>query len=189
MTGTPLSFSSAFVPIVNQNIGDFFDGLRRERGQSLICHETLQQLHHILSNAIFQLAGLDIQHFQFLVQLFQFLGKDKAVGFAFGHAHIAARIQAPALRLNLLQRRHFAQAQYIGIFAFGEVLLHHGFAAVGRFDFLAAIQPHDVGDELDLFWREFAVRAIDLAVEMAGVDEEDGVLRRIPSPSWARGSG
>ena len=37
---------------------------------------------------------------------------------------------------------------------------------------LAAVEPHDVREELDLLGREVAVRAVDLAEDVPGVDEQ-----------------
>ena len=45
-----------------------------------------------------------------------------------------------------------------------------------EFGRLAAVEADEVGDELDLRGSEVAVGAVELAEDVAGVDEEDGVL-------------
>jgi hypothetical protein len=56
------------------------------------------------------------------------------------------------------------------------VLLEQAFAAVDGLDVLAPVEADDVGEQLDLLGQEVAVGAVDLAVEVAGVDEQHRVL-------------
>lgn len=55
------------------------------------------------------------------------------------------------------------------------------FAAQGIVRRLIAIQAHDIGDKADLGICLVTTRTVDLAVEVAGVNEENGVgARRAP---------
>ena len=62
--------------------------------------------------------------------------------------------------------------------AVGEVLLEQHLAAVDGLDLVAAIEPHDVGEELDLLRQEVAVGPVDLAEGVPRVEEQHGVLTR-----------
>ena len=55
---------------------------------------------------------------------------------------------------------------------FGEVLGQQVGAVVQVLGFLAPVEPDDVGQELDLRRGEVAVGAVDLAEDVAGVEEE-----------------
>ena len=47
------------------------------------------------------------------------------------------------------------------------------FAAVVEFEILAAVEADEVGEDLDLRGGEVAVGAVELAEDVAGIDEED----------------
>src|SRR5450830_1577003 len=68
----------------------------------------LQQFDHVLGNPLFQFPGLGVESFQLLVLLLQPFLEIKVILSASGHAHIAARVEAPALSFDLGQRRHLA---------------------------------------------------------------------------------
>ena len=86
-----------------------------------------------------------------------------------GSADVAARVEAPALFPDLDAGGDLAQAA-------GEVLLKEFVTAVNSLDVLAAIESHDVGNELDLFRGEVTVGTVDLMEDVPGVDEEHSVF-------------
>ena len=45
-----------------------------------------------------------------------------------------------------------------------------------KFQFFTAIKAHDVGEVFQLCWGEVAMGAVDLIVDVAGVDEKYGVF-------------
>ena len=137
---------------------------------------------------MFEVARLGVEGFEFLVQRFElFLEILVAHGFAGGHAHVAPGIERPALRFDFLERGGAAQAGHVrcditcGLaissgFAEDFFELRAGFvAAEGEVEGFAAIEADEVGEEANLRGRPFAVRAVHLPVDVAGIDEQDGV--------------
>src|SRR5262249_4475920 len=90
--------------------------------------------------------------------------------------NVAARIKAPALRLYLRNRCNFTQTWNIHITRSWKQLLHLCLATFHRLRLFAPIEPDDVGEELDLFGAEIAVRPVDLAEGSPCIDEQDGVF-------------
>src|SRR5262245_25824628 len=65
----------------------------------------LQNLCHVAGNGSFEVAGLSVQGFEFLVQGFElFLEVLITHGFAWRDTHVTARVQAPALHFNSFER-------------------------------------------------------------------------------------
>ena len=130
---------------------------------------------------------LGVERFQLLVQFFEAHLKVDVVRLALGDAHVAAGVEAPALRLDLLARGDLAEARHVAVVAVEERLVPRGQAQVVRlrvggegvrlFGVLAAVETRDVGDEAELPGREVAVRAVDLIVDVARVA---GFLCRLP---------
>ena len=73
-----------------------------------------------------KLPCLGVQHLQLLVQLLQPLQRSRHPRpCPLAHAHVASRVQAPALRLDLVDRRHLAQARHVDVASSaGKLLLH-----------------------------------------------------------------
>ena len=123
---------------------------------------------------------MSIQCSEFFVQgrklLLEVLIADILTG---SDADVAARIQAPALRLDLGKARRPAETGDVGIGSFGSedfLELRLGLlAAEGVVGLLAAVEADEIRKEADLSCGPVAVSAVDLAVDMACVDEEDGV--------------
>ena len=93
-----------------------------------------------------------------------------------GDAHVAAGVEAPALGLDLVQRRNLAQAGDVLVGTVGKVLGHQLGAALLCLGLLPAIETGDVGQEFDLLGFKLAVGAVDLGVDVAGVEEKDLVV-------------
>src|ERR1039458_9883405 len=81
----------------------------------------LQDRDDILRNPLFQFFCFDVQRLQFFIQLFKANGKLEIVWRSFRHTHVAARIQAPALRFNFGKRGGFTQSKNIGVLALWKV--------------------------------------------------------------------
>jgi hypothetical protein len=140
----------------------------------------LQYLRHILRNRRFQLPRLRIQNLQLLIQLFQILLKILITHrFPGRHADIPAGIERPALGLDFLCLCCFAKSGDIRIFwLFTEYLfdLFLCFIVANRIvELLPAIELDEIGHKAYLAGCPVAVGAIDLAIDMAAVDEEHGV--------------
>src|SRR5947209_17974727 len=116
--------------------------------------------------------GLPIQPRQFFVQLLKLLFKIKIFDSALGYANIATRVEAPALRSNFVESCNFTEARNIRVDPIGKVLGHEGSAVVIGLDWFATVEARNIGQEFDLFRRKLAVCAIDLPVNMAGIDEQ-----------------
>src|SRR5208283_2362553 len=100
----------------------------------------------------------------------------KLISPTLSNSYIPPRIQAPALCLDFFNTRDFAKSGHVHVMTFGEALLGHLCAACASLHRLAAIQPRDVGEKLDLLCCEITVCAVDLMEDMAGVDEKDFVF-------------
>ena len=136
---------------------------------------------HVAGDGLFEVARVGVESNEFLVQCFElFLEVFVAHGLAGSHAQVTAGVERPALRFNFLERGRLAQAGHIGIRGLRAehlLQLHLGLGtALGVVQRLAAVQPHHIGNEADLRGRPVAVGAVHLAVNVAGVDEQDGVL-------------
>lgn len=121
-----------------------------------------------------------------LVELLEFLVERGQLGlevlvaqrFAGFDAHIAAGVEGPALGLDFRQRGGLAEPGYVGIghalpedfpeFAFGL------FPSERKVGCLAPVEADNIREKTYLRFRPLAVGAVDLAVDVAGVDEEDG---------------
>src|SRR6266481_10199288 len=86
------------------------------------------------------------------------------------------RVQTPALGFNFSNRCHLAESGYVGILPVRKFLLEQGFTAKNCLNFLSAIQPHYLCKKFQLFRRKISVRAINLPIDMAGVDKKHLVL-------------
>src|SRR5262245_47269069 len=89
------------------------------------------------------------------------------------HTDVTAWVEAPALGLDLAEGRDLAQSRHINVVpGLAESFLHQREAALEHLGGFAPIEPYDVRQEFDLLGREIAVRPVDLAVDVAGVDEQ-----------------
>ncbi len=116
--------------------------------------------------------------------------------FARRNADVAARVEAPALRLDLLHAHDFAEARHVRVLRLlAEDLCQlraRFLAAEGQVERLPAIEPDDVRKEPELSRSPVAVCAVDLPVYVAGVDEEHLVLPlrlRLASVEEPKGAG
>src|SRR5258707_4829532 len=188
ITGTNPCFCSFFViskPRCNvrmsPNKQDFHSGFI-----TLISH-LFKQPAHILINALFQFVGFAGEEGQFLMESFELLFEIEICEGALGNTIIATCIEHPALRGNMVDNRDFAKTGDIRVDPIGKVLGYQGRAASVGLDWLATVEARDIGQEFDLFGRKFAVRAIDLLVDMAGIDEQQLIkfgehTTELPSP-------
>ena len=88
------------------------------------------------------------------------------------------------LRFDVGNRGDLAKPKDIAEFAIREIFLHQVLASGLGLNRFAPIQPHDVGDELNLLRRPLPVRPVNLAEDMACVDEQHLILalRALLSP-------
>lgn len=101
-------------------------------------------------NRLFKIAGLGVEHFEFLAECFELLLEVLVTHvFARSHADVAARIQAPTLCFNFLDRGGLAQARHIGeSLLLAEDFFELGFrfcSAQSKVRFLASIETNDIG--------------------------------------------
>src|SRR5205823_1166046 len=132
----------------------------------------------VARNRLFEVTRLRVEGFEFLVQRLQLcLELLVADGLAGCHAHVPARIERPALRLDVLQRYHPTQAEDVRKFRLlAEDLSDLRLSLVAakcEVEIFAAIETDDVGEEADLRGCPIAVRAVDLPVDVPGINEED----------------
>ena len=102
-------------------------------------------------------------------------------------ADVATRVERPTLGFDFFERGDFAKAGHVAIFGFtltpafsrfrgrgredfGQ--LRFGFVATeGEVEFFITVEADNIGEKSDLRFGPIAVSAIDLPVDMAGVDE------------------
>jgi hypothetical protein len=90
-------------------------------------------------------------------------------------ADVAAGVEAEALLGDLREARDSAEAVDVGVVVVGKSVAEQLIGARRELGVLAAVQADDVHEELDLLVGELAVRAVDLAKDAAGVDEQHRV--------------
>ena len=105
---------------------------------------------NVLRNSLLQLPRLGVQNLQLFVEFFQPHCKFEVVRRPLSHTDVPPRIQAPTLRFDFIERGDLAEPEHIGVLALREALLHQVFASGLGLGLLPAIEPDDVGDELDL---------------------------------------
>ena len=138
----------------------------------------LQQFHDVRRDPGFKLPRFGIEDFEFLVEGFEpFLEILVAEILALRDADVAAGIERPSLGFDFGEACRLTQPLDVAVVeSRREEFAELGFGAVVEFGRLAAVEADEVGDELDLRGSEVAVGAVELAEDVAGVDEEDGVL-------------
>ena len=111
------------------------------------------------------------------MSFFQTFFEVEIVGGSFGYADVATGVDAPALGFDFREGGYFAKSWYYrrrGRWGMSPVCCG---AAIVSFDGFAAVEAYDVGEKFDLVGGEFAVGAVELFVDVTGVDEEDFIAR------------
>src|SRR5207244_2086727 len=92
------------------------------------------------------------------------------------NSDVASRIEAPALGFDLTQSRNLAKSRYIDVLSLWEVLLHQLLTSVYGCKVFVAVEPCNIGNELDLLRREVLMCPVNLPENVASIDEENFVF-------------